>query len=194
MGHEQTYYSALKVYKLLGVPDRIGTLRVPGFHGANDEEADLDWLDQQFGRSTKKWTNNLIFQWNWDTWRTETKTALDLGKYPKHGSDDLLKSDAGGMIASTADWEKKSEEVRKSVVAMLGTCAADAFGCGFRRGVLRRCSGGGAVTRPASRGARCSGCGSRRRSGWLRGSAPHRSQMSLRRILASAGRRRALGK
>ena len=119
-GNEQTYYSALKVYKLLGVPDRIGTLRVPGFHGANDEEADLDWLDQQFGRSTKKWTSNLIFQWNWDTWRTQTKTSLDLTKYPKHESDDVLKA-AAGEIVSTANWEKKSEEIRKSVIAMLGS-------------------------------------------------------------------------
>ncbi len=120
-GNEQTYYSALKVYKLLGVPDRIGTLRVAGFHGANDEEADLDWLDQQFGRSTKKWTSNVIFQWNWDTWRTNTKTTLDLTKYPKHGTDDLLKSSTAGVIASTTDWEKKSRDIRKSVVAMLGS-------------------------------------------------------------------------
>ena len=138
-GNEQTYYSALKVYKLLGVPDRIGTLRVPGFHGANDEEADLDWLDQQFGRSTKKWTSNLIFQWNWDTWRTTTKSALDLTRYPKHGTDDLLKSPAGDAIASAADWEKKSEGIRKSVVAMLGSepvklSAADSVVRGFGGG------------------------------------------------------------
>src|SRR5215469_593282 len=49
---EQSYYSALKVYKLLAEPGRIGTLRVPGFHGANDQEACLDWLDLQFGRSS----------------------------------------------------------------------------------------------------------------------------------------------
>jgi hypothetical protein len=95
-------------------------LRVPGFHGANDEEADLDWLDQQFGRSTKKWTSNLIFQWNWNTWRAETKTSINLAAYPQHTSDDLLKS-AGGEITSTADWEKKSAETRKSVLDMLGT-------------------------------------------------------------------------
>jgi dienelactone hydrolase len=137
-GIEQTYYSALKVYKLLGVPDRIGTLRVPGFHGANDEEADLDWLDQQFGRSTKKWTSNLIFQWNWDTWRVNTKTSLDLSKFPKQATDEILKSATGGAIASPADWEKKSAELRKSVLSMLGTepprlSAADAGrgGIGF---------------------------------------------------------------
>jgi dienelactone hydrolase len=119
-GNEQTYYSALKVFKLLGVPDHIATLKVPGFHGADDREADLDWLDQQFGRSTKKWTNNLIFPWDWNSWKTDTKTTLDLTKYPKRGSDDLMKSGSGGAIASTADWEKKAAEVRSSVVAMLG--------------------------------------------------------------------------
>ena len=63
-GDEQTYYSALKVYKLLGQPERLGILRVPGFHGANDQEACLDWLDIQFGRSTRAWTNNLLFPWD----------------------------------------------------------------------------------------------------------------------------------
>jgi dienelactone hydrolase len=120
-GNEQTYYSALKVYKLLGVPDRVGTMRVPGFHGANDEEACLDWLDIQFGRSSRKWTNNLIFQWDWNTWRTNSKESLDLTRYPKHGTDDLLKSSTGSAIATTADWEKKSADVRKSVLSMLGT-------------------------------------------------------------------------
>lgn len=120
-GNEQTYYSALKVYKLLGVPDRVGTLRVPGFHGANDEEADLDWLDEQFGRSTKKWTSNVIFEWDWNTWKAQTHTTLDLAKFAKHTPDDLLKNADGSTISTTADWEKKSDETRKAVLDMLGT-------------------------------------------------------------------------
>jgi len=119
-GNEQTYYSALKVYKLLGVPDRIGTFRLHGFHGTNDEEADLDWLDIQFGRTHEVWTNNLIFQWNWDTWRTNTRTVLDLKQYPKRDWDDLMKSPTGGVIATTADWEIKAAEIRKTVLEMLG--------------------------------------------------------------------------
>ncbi len=120
-GNEQTYYSALKVYKLLGVPDRVATLRVPGFHGANDEEADLDWLDEQFGRSTRKWTSNLIFGWDWHTWQAETKTTLNVAKYPKHEADDLLKQNMGGPIASVADWERKAAKIREAVVSMLGS-------------------------------------------------------------------------
>ncbi len=165
-GNEQTYYSALKVYQLLGVPDRIGTLRVPGFHGANDQEADLDWLDIQFGRSTKKWTNNLIFEWSWDAWRTSTGQTVDLTKYPKHGADDLLKS---GAIASVADWEKKSAETSKSVVAMLGSeppmlsaedSARPAFGGGPPAGARRP---GGAA--PGASGTTAAGAAARPAAG-----------------------------
>jgi pimeloyl-ACP methyl ester carboxylesterase len=119
-GNEQTYYSALKVYKMLGVPDRISTMRVPGFHGANDEEACLDWLDIQFGRSTRTWTNNLIFGWDWEKWRTSSKQSLDLSRYPKLGTDDILTAGDGSIITSTAGWDLKAAGIRKSVVWMLG--------------------------------------------------------------------------
>jgi pimeloyl-ACP methyl ester carboxylesterase len=141
-GNEQTYYTALKVYKLLGVPNSISTFRLPGFHGANDEEADLDWLDQQFGRSKATWTNNLIFQWDWDHWRKLSGDSVDLTHYPKHSSDDILKSSAGATISSLDDWKAKAAELRKSVLWMLGTepaklAPADVpppFGAGRGRG------------------------------------------------------------
>jgi dienelactone hydrolase len=113
--NEQSYYSAEKVFKLLGVPDHSGILRVPGFHGANDVQRYLDWLDIQFGRSTRTWDNDFLFSWDYDHWRTESKESVDLGKYPAHSGDDLL---AG--VSSTADWEKKVADVRKSVQWMLG--------------------------------------------------------------------------
>ncbi|HKE26593.1 MAG TPA: alpha/beta fold hydrolase [Bryobacteraceae bacterium] len=111
---EQSYYSALKVYKLLAEPGRIGTLRVPGFHGANDQEACLDWLDLQFGRSTRQWTNNLIFQWDWEKWRTNTKESVELARYPRRGITGLAE------MASAADWEKRAAAIRKSVEWALG--------------------------------------------------------------------------
>jgi pimeloyl-ACP methyl ester carboxylesterase len=117
-GDEQAYYSALKVYKLLGQPGRLGLLRVPGFHGANDQEACLDWLDIQFGRSTRVWTNHFLFPWDFDQWRANSKESVDLKRYPR-ASTDLLAS-ANGAIGSTADWEAKAAGIRKSAEWMLG--------------------------------------------------------------------------
>jgi pimeloyl-ACP methyl ester carboxylesterase len=117
-GDEQAYYSALKVYKLLGQPGRLGILRVPGFHGANDQEACLDWLDMQFGRSTRVWTNQFLFPWDFDRWRANSKESVDLKRYPR-ASAGLLAA-ANGDIGSIVDWEKKVAGIRKSVEWMLG--------------------------------------------------------------------------
>jgi dienelactone hydrolase len=111
-GDEQAYNSALKVYKLLGQPDRLGIMHVPGFHGANDQEMCLDWLDIQFGRSARTWTNNLLFPWDFDQWRARGKETVDLSRYPRHTANEV--------VASVADWEKKVIDIRKSVEWMLG--------------------------------------------------------------------------
>ncbi len=110
---EQVYHSAEKVYKLLGQPDRIGIMRVPGFHGSNDEEACLDWLDIQFGRSHRNWTNNFLFPWDFDKWRSNSKEIVDLTKYPRINA-------APAPSASVSDWEKRAGEIRKSIQWMLG--------------------------------------------------------------------------
>lgn len=119
-GNEQSYYSALKVYKLLGVPDRIGTLRVPGFHGANDVEACLDWLDMQFGRSTRPWSSNLIFQWDWNRWKQQTGQSVDLSLFKPHHGDDLLSLENGSAIQTEEQWRQRSDELRRSVNWLLG--------------------------------------------------------------------------
>jgi pimeloyl-ACP methyl ester carboxylesterase len=112
-GDEQAYNSALKVYRLLGQPEHVSIMRVPGFHGANDQEKCLDWLDIQFGRSARTWTNDLMFPWDFDQWRTRTKESVDLSRYPRHASNDLA-------ATTVAAWETKAADIRKSVQWMLG--------------------------------------------------------------------------
>ena len=114
-GDEQAYYSALKVYKLLGQPERLGLLRVPGFHGSNDQEACIDWLDIQFGRSTRVWDNHLLFPWDSDKWRTNSKETVDLTRYPRQATNAILSA-----VSSAADWAEKAAGVRKSIEWMLG--------------------------------------------------------------------------
>jgi pimeloyl-ACP methyl ester carboxylesterase len=120
-GDERTYDSALKVYTWMGHPERVSILRLPGFHGANNEEEDLDWLDIQLGRSTSVWRNDRLFPWSFDEWRAKTHQAVDLSRYPERGLDDILTASNGGVISSVAEWEKKAVDVRKSVGWMLGT-------------------------------------------------------------------------
>ncbi|HXB67583.1 MAG TPA: alpha/beta fold hydrolase [Candidatus Acidoferrales bacterium] len=150
--NEQSFHSAMKVYKLLGQPDRLDIMRVPGFHGANDQEACLDWLDIQFGRSTRTWTNNLLFPWDFDKWRVNSKESVDLGRYPRHTSADVLAVGNGtaAAVASVADWEKRAAEIRKSVEWMLGE-EPSMMPPGAGRGGFR--GGRGAPAAPGGRGA-----------------------------------------
>ncbi|MGA2796321.1 MAG: alpha/beta fold hydrolase [Thermoguttaceae bacterium] len=118
-GNEQDYYDALKVYKMLGQPQRLGILRVPGFHGANDMTACMDWMDIQFGRSDKVWNNKFLFPWDFDQWQAKSQEKIDLDRYPRHEAEELL-TIGGKAIASTSDWEKKAGDLRKSVEWLLG--------------------------------------------------------------------------
>lgn len=96
---EHTYRSAKCVYDLLGSPEAIDILHVPGFHGANDQDACLDWLDIQFGRSTRKWINNIQYPWDFEEWKKYSGEWIDVSQYPAHTPGDLLKS-----LPTAADW------------------------------------------------------------------------------------------
>ena len=119
---EQAYYSALKAYKFLGHPERIGVKTRPGGHaiGAIDHEEYFDWLDIEFGRSDKTWNSNLIYDHDFDRWRTRSGETLDIKKYPERSLDDILKDAKGGTIHSPEDWERKAIEIRKTVGWALG--------------------------------------------------------------------------
>ena len=118
-GDEQSLKSANKVYEFLGEPGRLGIYRVPGFHGANDMEVALDFLDMQFGRSSKKWENHLIFPWDYAEWQTKCSEKVDLARYADRRGADLL-SGAKGPIATVEAWEAKASDIRKNIEWMLG--------------------------------------------------------------------------
>jgi hypothetical protein len=110
----------------------------------------LDWLDIQFGRSTRVWSNNLLFPWDFEKWRENSRENVDPGRYPRHPADNILTAASGGSIASSADWEKKAAEIRKSATWMLGEeppmmppgAGRGAFGGRGRRPAARRRTGG----------------------------------------------------
>lgn len=109
-GSEQTYASAIKAYELLGRPDALGILRLPGFHGANDQEQCLDWLDIQFGRSSRKWENAFLFPWSFEAWRQRTAATIEPAPHPTAALD----------ASSATEWETKVPAVRKAIGWVLG--------------------------------------------------------------------------
>jgi pimeloyl-ACP methyl ester carboxylesterase len=99
-GDEQSVHSAMKVYQLLGASDKLGLYRVPGFHGANDMEVCLDFLDMQFGRSPRTWSNQFVFPWDWDQWKRQSGESVDLATYPEHRSDEPADANPAKIRAS----------------------------------------------------------------------------------------------
>ncbi len=88
--NEQCYQSALKVYSVLGQPGRLGVMRLPGFHGANDIEGSIDWLDIQFGRTQRTWRNDLLFPWDFAEWQKTIGSKIDLAKAPARAANGTL--------------------------------------------------------------------------------------------------------
>jgi len=83
---------------------------------ANDVPATMKWLDIQFGRSQEKWTNDVMFPWNYDKWKETTKASTDVSKFPQHAPN---QPNVG--TGSEKDWKQQSESILASVRSMLGT-------------------------------------------------------------------------
>lgn len=111
-GNEQTYHSALKVYSAFGNPEGLGLMRLPGFHGANDIELCLDWLDIQFDRSTRTWTNDLLFPWSFAEWNQRIGSTIELSP--------ALPDRPNTAPTSLAELEQRNASVRESVEWLLG--------------------------------------------------------------------------
>lgn len=128
---EQAYHAALPVYKRYGAEDKLGMLAVPGFHGSNDMQKCLDFLDIQFGRSDKKWENELYYSWDYNKWAEQQD--FDIKAQPKQKKSSTI-------ARNEREWEKRKPELIAAVNDMLGEAPVSAesssngmFGF-FRRG------------------------------------------------------------
>lgn len=123
---EQAYASALEVYRRYSAGQKLGMLAIPGFHGSNDMQACMDFLDIQFGRSSARWENRMVFSWNWEEWRERNAKDFDIGKYPRKAGDEPL-------ARSLRDWEKKKPLIEEELCKMLGESPVSKSGGPARR-------------------------------------------------------------
>lgn len=125
---EQAYHSAQKVYERMGQPNKLGMLAVAGFHGSNDIEASIDWLDWQFGRSKKAWVNHFVFPWDFDKWKTTYGEKINL---PGPAT--------GNTSKKSSESNEKDDKIRAAIKWMLGDAPpslSESYATGFgpRRG------------------------------------------------------------
>ena len=109
---EQAVESAGKVYAIYGKTDKLNLMHVPGFHGSNDQDACIDFLDIQFGRSAKKWQYQPVFPWNFDEWKKLSGEALDLSQFSEFKSNK--------KAIKIKDWNDKKTEILKQIKWALG--------------------------------------------------------------------------
>lgn len=110
---ERVYESALPVYERLGAADKISLLSVPGFHGSNDMEASIDFLDIQFGRSDRKWSYDPVFPWDYEDWAKKNSGLLKVKDFP-------VKKAGEALAKSRMDWNGQKDELKESIRFMLG--------------------------------------------------------------------------
>lgn len=110
---EQAYASALPVYESFGAADKLSLLAVPGFHGSNDMDKCIDFLDSVFGRTGTKWSYEPVFAWDYDAWARRHADKFNVREFPVHKS--------GSSIANSIyDWRNGKEARRQTVRQMMG--------------------------------------------------------------------------
>ncbi len=110
---EQAYKSALPVFELLNAKDRMGLLKVPGFHGSNDMQACIDFLDIQFGRSGRRWEYTPAFNWDFEKWKRGSGTSVNPLDYPENPD--------ATAAANLEEWEKARQNLLSEIMDMLGS-------------------------------------------------------------------------
>jgi len=112
---EQNYYSVKTVYDFLNASDRVGVFTRMGTHAvtARDVEATIDFLDIQFNRIDREWTNKLYYKYDFKQWEKA------------HPGDKIQAANMGVVklresYADTSAFEKHRQDIVRTLNWLLG--------------------------------------------------------------------------
>ena len=119
-GNEAAWRDARRVYAWLGVAEKVGLMRQPGFHSSGfDLERGLDFMDIAVGRSEATWHNDTLFPWDFENWQEQSGEMPDPNKYPIRSRETLL-TQGDIKIDSVKLWQAKAQTILEKVRVMLG--------------------------------------------------------------------------
>ncbi len=109
---EQLYHSLEKVYAFHHASDKLGIRFRDGVHAvsARDLEAFMDWLDIQFDRKDLPWENRLVYNYNFEEWKTKSNEKFEIAAFP----------DRSGPLIAKTDWKSEREQIREKTKWLLG--------------------------------------------------------------------------
>jgi len=133
---QQTYLSARRAYRLLGVEERLRIEWRPGSHGTGPAtiERFVDWCDQQFGRATYSFPERFYNPWDWDSWRKQQGGQASPPVAAATPQPDVLLLKDGTPVRDAAAWTKKLSEIRAAAEWMLGDAPPAALNPGSTYG------------------------------------------------------------
>lgn len=120
---EQTYRSLSEVYAFLDAPEKLGIRLRDGDHGvsARDIESYVDWLDVQFGRTSRSWENELVYDYSFERWKELSGETIDPEAFPEmRDRKRLLTGSQGEALETIAAWKQKRSEVKDRIDWLLG--------------------------------------------------------------------------
>ena len=125
-GGQQAYLATKKVYELLGHPERCNIAFSSGAHRLAEEvkEGYVDWLDMQFGRRPRDFSDDLMYTYTFDKWRQVASETIDVASFPEWGLDDLLVGDDGAEIETREGWLAKKAAIKERILWGLGELPA----------------------------------------------------------------------
>ncbi len=118
---EQSFYSARRVYQLLGKGDELNLRYRSGGHEtrAEDIEAYVDWLDTVFGRKEFTFPNVVIYP-TYTEWQKLNPKKIETDHFPPKGIEDLLRGEQNLSIDNAAEWQLKKPDIRARILWGLG--------------------------------------------------------------------------
>lgn len=126
-GSEQSYRSALAVYRWLGAEHNIWLHLRPGNHSvwAEDVENFIDFFDSVFGRRPFQKVENWMHDYDFATWKKTSGESVDAKEFAAHQPGDFLRGKSGQPIANPTEWTAQTDSIRKTISWALGEAPAE---------------------------------------------------------------------
>src|SRR3989339_24129 len=122
-GVEASYHSVQKLYKFLGVENKVGVFLRWGDHGYPTESINQNYnfFAYVWGLSSNRPADLPRTNYTFEKWKTLSNETVNPTTYPVKSLADLLKNENDTTITTTSEWDMKKAQIKSKLQWALGT-------------------------------------------------------------------------